>query len=110
MTVTVTRDIWLVHMNLLCACASLRCRVRVSDCICPQILLETAFRNYSALSVGETIVIDVYGTNHWLDVVETRPENAVSLLGTVDLEVDFAPAQVRLSRSYLSICARRVTM
>jgi hypothetical protein len=59
-----------------------------------QILLETAFRNYSVLSLGETIVIDIYGATHKLDVVETRPEAAVSLLGTLDLEVDFAPAQV----------------
>jgi ubiquitin fusion degradation protein 1 len=59
-----------------------------------QILLETAMRNYTALSVGETIVIDVGGTKHWLDIVETRPEPAISLLGSLDLEVEFAPPKV----------------
>jgi hypothetical protein len=47
--------------------------------------------NYSALSEGETIVIDAGGSKHWLDVVETRPSGAISLLGSVDLEVEFAP-------------------
>ena len=50
--------------------------------------------NYTALSVGETIVIDAGGSKQWLDVVETRPEATISLLGSLDLEVEFAPPKV----------------
>lgn len=50
--------------------------------------------NYTVLSEGETIVIDVGGNKHWLDVVETKPEAAISLLGSLDLEVEFAPPKV----------------
>ena len=70
-------------------------RLSFLECVTVQILLETAMHNYTALSVGETILIDVGGTKHWLDVVETRPEPAISLLGSIDLEVEFAPPRVR---------------
>ncbi|GBG33667.1 Ubiquitin fusion degradation protein 1-like [Hondaea fermentalgiana] len=54
-------------------------------------LLEHAFRNYSVLSTGETLVVNVAGENFKINVVETQPEPAISLYGNLDLEVDFAP-------------------
>lgn len=92
--------------------------VMCTAALASQILLETAMRNYTALSVGETIVIDVGGTKHWLDIVETRPEPAISLLGSLDLEVEFAPPKVTLwlyllifvgsASFFLSFCLRIV--
>ena len=54
-------------------------------------ILEIAMQNYSALSVGQTIVIQYGNDKFKLDVVELKPGNAVSLYGTVDLKVEFAP-------------------
>lgn len=54
-------------------------------------LLEHAFRNYSVLSTGQTLVVSVAGENYKINVVETQPEPAISLYGNLDLEVDFAP-------------------
>jgi len=54
-------------------------------------LFEQSFRNYSALTKGETIVVSCFGTNFKIDVVETQPADAISLYGNLDLEVDFAP-------------------
>jgi len=54
-------------------------------------LLECAFRNYSVLSTGEKIVVNIAGENYKINVVETQPEPAISLYGSLDLEVDFAP-------------------
>jgi hypothetical protein len=63
--------------------------------------------NYSALSEGETIVIDAGGSKHWLDVVETRPPGAISLLGSVDLEVEFAPHKGDKVRACLVVFSGR---
>ncbi|CAK9008126.1 Ubiquitin fusion degradation protein 1 homolog, partial [Durusdinium trenchii] len=54
-------------------------------------LLEHSFRNYSVLSTGQTLVVNFAGDNYRIDVVETKPEGAISLYGNLDLEVDFAP-------------------
>lgn len=51
-----------------------------------------AMRGYSALSKGTRIAISVGEEEfEFMDVVEVRPGNAISLLGDLDLEVDFAP-------------------
>jgi len=59
-------------------------------------------KTYSALSVGETIVIECSGSRFKLDVVETKPgpkdeppntTGGICLYGDLDLEADFAPAK-----------------
>lgn len=58
-------------------------------------LMETAMRRYSVLSVNETIVIE-YGANKYLvRVVELKPAAVISLCGDVDLEMDFTAPEVR---------------
>lgn len=52
-------------------------------------------RHFSTLTQGTTIALALAGARHYLDVVETRPGPVISLFGTVDLEVDFAPPKVR---------------
>lgn len=62
-------------------------------------LLESAFRNYSVLTAGETIQVVFAGKGYYLNVVETAPGNAISLYGTLDLEVDFmAPLDTALGK------------
>ncbi|GLD92305.1 hypothetical protein PINS_up000838 [Pythium insidiosum] len=56
----------------------------------PKLLMESALRRYSVLSVDETIVIDHGDQRFYLRVVELKPAPVVSLLGDVDLEMDFA--------------------
>ncbi|GKE60561.1 ubiquitin fusion degradation protein 1, partial [Tanacetum coccineum] len=52
-------------------------------------LLENAFRDYACLTTGDTIVIDHEDEKYLIDVLETKPSDAISLFET-DLEVDFA--------------------
>jgi ubiquitin fusion degradation protein 1 len=61
--------------------------VELAASVGPRDLLEVALRNYSALSAGERIMIDVADEKYFLDVVEVRPGRAVSIYGNVDLEV-----------------------
>eukprot|EP00947_MAST-08B_sp_MAST-8B-sp1_P003790 g3790.t1 len=67
--------------------------VQVIHDLGPRIFMETAMRNYSALSKGGTIVIDHFGETFKLDVVDTKPADSISLYGDCDLEVDFLPAK-----------------
>ncbi|EQC34522.1 hypothetical protein SDRG_07850 [Saprolegnia diclina VS20] len=55
----------------------------------PKILLESAMRKYSVLSVGETIVIEYGADKYFVDVVHVKPGDVIHLFGDVDLEVDF---------------------
>ena len=62
-------------------------------------LLESSFRNYSVLTAGETIMVRFAGGSYYLNVVETAPEKAISLYGSLDLEVDFmAPLDTALGK------------
>ena len=79
----------------------------------PKPLLEEALRGYTVLAAGSTLIVNVQGSrcaprattrlrcrahaprSFQVDVLETRPTSIVSLLGDVDLEVDFAPPLVR---------------
>lgn len=51
--------------------------------------LETSLRNYSCLTTGDTIMIAYNNKKYYIDVVETKPSPAVSIIET-DCEVDFA--------------------
>ena len=54
-------------------------------------VLELAMQHYSALAVGQTVLIQYGNDKYMLDVVEVSPGSAISLYGTVDLKVEFAP-------------------
>ncbi|KAF9598426.1 hypothetical protein IFM89_027859 [Coptis chinensis] len=55
----------------------------------PKALLETALRYFSCLSIGDTILVPYNNKKYKIDIVETKPSNAVSIIET-DCEVDFA--------------------
>ncbi|GJN37500.1 hypothetical protein PR202_gb26467 [Eleusine coracana subsp. coracana] len=55
----------------------------------PRELLEYNFHKYACLTAGETITVTEGDKRFYLDVVETKPEDAVCVIET-DCEVDFA--------------------
>lgn len=52
--------------------------------------LEKTLRTYSCLTVGDVLCIAFSNKKYYLDVLELRPQQAVSIIET-DCEVDFAP-------------------
>lgn len=52
--------------------------------------LERSLRGYSCLTTGDTIVVAYNNKKYYIDIVETKPSSAVSIIET-DCEVDFAP-------------------
>ncbi|RDX99420.1 Ubiquitin recognition factor in ER-associated degradation protein 1, partial [Mucuna pruriens] len=54
-------------------------------------ILEFSLRSYSCLTTGDTIMIAYNKKEYYIDVVETKPFPAVSIIET-DCEVDFAQA------------------
>ena len=56
----------------------------------PRAVLETTLRNFSCLTVGDTIPISYNNKQYWIDIVEANPANAISVIET-DCNVDFAP-------------------
>ncbi|KAF4043324.1 Ubiquitin fusion degradation protein UFD1 [Phytophthora infestans] len=78
----------------------------------PKLLMETALRRYSVLSMGSTIVI-AYGTvRYHVQVAELKPAPVVSLCGDVDLETDFMPPEgsdpIRPSTAKSSTSSERI--
>ena len=64
--------------------------LEISD---PKAVLETAFRNFSCLTLGDTFTFSYNDTVYEIAVLEVKPDgenHAVSVQET-DLEVDFAP-------------------
>eukprot|EP00735_Rhodelphis_limneticus_P013690 TRINITY_DN7644_c0_g1::TRINITY_DN7644_c0_g1_i1::g.18645::m.18645 TRINITY_DN7644_c0_g1::TRINITY_DN7644_c0_g1_i1::g.18645 ORF type:complete len:349 (+),score=72.38,sp/Q9VTF9/UFD1_DROME/47.15/2e-75,UFD1/PF03152.9/6.2e-79,CDC48_2/PF02933.12/7e+03,CDC48_2/PF02933.12/0.13,Med3/PF11593.3/3.7 TRINITY_DN7644_c0_g1_i1:96-1142(+) len=55
----------------------------------PKAVLEAQLRNYSALTKGDTIVINYNGKRYCIDILESKPADAISIIET-DLQVDFA--------------------
>ncbi|KAI3721241.1 hypothetical protein L2E82_32247 [Cichorium intybus] len=53
-------------------------------------LLEKTFRDFSCLTVGDTIVVDHEEEKYSIDIVETKPSLAAVSLFETDCEVDFA--------------------
>ena len=51
--------------------------------------LEISLRSYSCLTTGDTIMIPYNNKKYYIDIVETKPSHAVSIIET-DCEVDFA--------------------
>ncbi|CAI0393372.1 unnamed protein product [Linum tenue] len=56
----------------------------------PKAILETSLRNYSCLTTGDTILVAYNDKKYYINIVETKPSAAVSVVET-DCEVDFAP-------------------
>ncbi|KAJ3680080.1 hypothetical protein LUZ60_016358 [Juncus effusus] len=56
----------------------------------PKAILETTLRNFSCLTTGDSISISYNNKQYYIDIVETKPSNAISIIET-DCEVDFAP-------------------
>ncbi|KAG4380901.1 hypothetical protein GLYMA_15G036700v4 [Glycine max] len=56
----------------------------------PKAILETTLRSYSCLTTGDTIMVPYNNKKYYIDIVETKPSPAVSIIET-DCEVDFAP-------------------
>lgn len=52
--------------------------------------LETSLRSYSCLTTGDTIMVPYNNKKFYINIVETKPSSAVSIIET-DCEVDFAP-------------------
>ncbi|KAL3022338.1 hypothetical protein AAZX31_04G007500 [Glycine max] len=57
----------------------------------PKAILETTLRKFSCLTTGDTIMMTYNNKKYYLDVIETKPANAISIIET-DCEVDFAPS------------------
>ncbi|GLJ57618.1 hypothetical protein SUGI_1353790 [Cryptomeria japonica] len=56
----------------------------------PKAFLEVSLRNFSCLTTGDNIKLDYNNTIYSINIVETKPESAISVFDA-DLEVDFAP-------------------
>jgi len=56
----------------------------------PKAVLETTLRGYTCLTVNDTILINYNNKRYFIDIVEAKPGNAISIVDT-DCEVDFAP-------------------
>ncbi|KAL1329103.1 hypothetical protein AAHE18_12G017200 [Arachis hypogaea] len=52
--------------------------------------LEINLRSFSCVTTGDTIMIPYNNKEYYIDVIETKPSHAISLIET-DCEVDFAP-------------------
>lgn len=52
--------------------------------------LETTLRNYSCLTTGDSIMVAYNNKKYYIDIIESKPSNAISIIET-DCEVDFAP-------------------
>ncbi|XP_047323459.1 ubiquitin fusion degradation protein 1 homolog isoform X2 [Impatiens glandulifera] len=56
----------------------------------PKAILETTLRNFSCLTIGDSIMVAYNNKKFYIDIVEAKPSHAVSIIET-DCEVDFAP-------------------
>jgi len=56
----------------------------------PKAILETTLRNFSCLSTGDSIMVAYNNKKYYIDIIETKPSSAISIIET-DCEVDFAP-------------------
>ncbi|XP_054776140.1 uncharacterized protein LOC129284642 [Prosopis cineraria] len=56
----------------------------------PKAILETTLRNFSCLTTGDSIMVAYNNKKYYIDIIEAKPSNAISIIET-DCEVDFAP-------------------
>ncbi|KAK7409788.1 hypothetical protein VNO78_00106 [Psophocarpus tetragonolobus] len=57
----------------------------------PKAILETTLRRFSCLTTGDTIMVTHNNKKYYLDILETKPANTISIIET-DCEVEFAPS------------------
>ncbi|PRQ19048.1 putative ubiquitin fusion degradation protein UFD1 [Rosa chinensis] len=56
----------------------------------PKAMLEAALGTFSCLTTGDTIVLPYENKKYYMDIIETKPSDAIGIIDT-DCEVDFAP-------------------
>ncbi|BDA46487.1 Ubiquitin recognition factor in ER-associated degradation [Coccomyxa sp. Obi] len=56
----------------------------------PKAVLETTLRDFSCLTKGDCICLHYNNKKYYIDIIEARPDDAISVIET-DCEVDFAP-------------------
>lgn len=56
----------------------------------PRAVLENTLRNFATLTVGDNIIINYNNRKYEIEIVETKPSRAISIIET-DVNVDFAP-------------------
>lgn len=56
----------------------------------PRAVLENTLRNFATLTVGDCIVINYNNKKYEIEIVETKPASAISII-EADVNVDFAP-------------------
>jgi len=56
----------------------------------PKAVLERTLRNYACLTKDDTILVPYNNKNYYINIVESKPQDAISIVET-DCEVDFAP-------------------
>jgi len=59
----------------------------------PQEFLESKMKHYSVLSKGERILITHERQKYYIVIVETQPKSVISILGDVDLNIEFAAGE-----------------
>jgi len=57
----------------------------------PQAFLENAMKSYSVLSLNQRLLINIDDKRFYIKLTETKPKNVISILGDVDLNIEFAP-------------------
>ncbi|XP_021894577.1 ubiquitin fusion degradation protein 1 homolog [Carica papaya] len=74
----------------------------------PKAILETTLRSYSCLTSGDTIMVLYNNKKYYIDIVETKPSSAISIIET-DCEVDFAPPldYKETEKTAPSVCSRK---
>lgn len=65
----------------------------------PKAVLETSLRNFATLTVGDVITINYNNNVYKISVLETKPNDAISIIET-DIQVDFAPPPDYVEQSY----------
>ncbi|OEL26277.1 Ubiquitin fusion degradation protein 1-like protein [Dichanthelium oligosanthes] len=56
----------------------------------PKAVLEKTLRSFSCFTTGDTVMVSYNDRRYYINIVETKPASAVSIIDT-DCEVDFAP-------------------
>eukprot|EP01057_Protomagalhaensia_wolfi_P003760 Protomagalhaensia_wolfi_Nauph_80__3759@NODE_37_length_4469_cov_110_624153_g29_i0_p2_GENE_NODE_37_length_4469_cov_110_624153_g29_i0NODE_37_length_4469_cov_110_624153_g29_i0_p2_ORF_typecomplete_len317_score36_37UFD1/PF03152_14/8_1e64Fanconi_A/PF03511_14/0_11_NODE_37_length_4469_cov_110_624153_g29_i07291679 len=56
----------------------------------PKAVLENSLRHFATLTVGDCIALSYNDRIYEIEIIETRPANAISIIET-DVDVDFAP-------------------
>lgn len=64
----------------------------------PKAVLESKLRNFTCLTKDDVIAIDYNGKIFWLNILEVKPGNSISIIET-DINLDFAPPVISKQKS-----------